>query len=227
MSLRRLGSLLLVAALPLAGQAPVQAAKPNPNRPTLFLVGDLPSASGQDAFDLDLIKLVDSPANGQTTRTYINSGAWDQLAAQIKPGDFVLIGFKPGTDASPAKLGTDARAAATLTFQSAGDSTFDYMDPDTHALEHIHSYAWYLRKFVVDAINHGANPMLCYPPTPADPANRFPNNPYLAHPAWIIKAIATEQRIPFVDLASGAPLRAGLEALHDDPLAPYLMKAGK
>ena len=221
MSLRSLGLILVASAFPLATQSPIQTARPNPNRPTLFLVGDLASLPIQNAFDSNKLKLVDSPANGQTTRTYINSGVWDQLAAQIKPGDFVLIGFKPGTDASPGKLRTDARAAATLTFDSTGDSTFDYTDPETHKLEPIHSYAWYLRKFVVDSINHGANPLLCYPPTPADQPTRSPGNPFLARPSWIIKAIATEQRVPFVDLSTQT-IRPALEALQPDPLAPYL-----
>ena len=226
MSFHGVGSLILLVTSALVAQTQPQALQqPDPNRPTLFVVGDLPSAPIHDAFDPNRLKLVESLSKGQTIRTYINSGAWDQVTARFKSGDFVLIGFKPNTDASPAKLASASSSAATLTFDGAGDSTFDYMDPDTHKVEQIHNYAWYLRKLVADAIQQGVKPILSYPPTPVDPTNCCPNNPYLAYPAWIISVIATGQHIPYLNLtASGKGFRSGVEALQPDPLAPYLKR---
>ncbi|ADW69197.1 SGNH/GDSL hydrolase family protein [Granulicella tundricola] len=186
-----------------------QASAPNPNRPSLFLVGDLSSSSVGDTFDPNRIKLVESGAVGQTSRAYIKSGAWDQLAGQIKPGDFVLIEF------NPEGQGGQDHDDAQRTLKGMGDGTFDYLDPGTKKLELVHSYGWYLRKIVVDAINHGANPILCSPLAGAkDGAGDW------------TKAIATEQRIPFVDL-SGTGVKGGLVALKADPLAAYLVGAGK
>ena len=155
MSFQGAGPLILLVTSALVAQPQSQALQqPDPNRPTLFVVGDLPSAPIHDAFDPNRLKLVESLSKGHTIRTYINSGAWDKVTAQFKPGDFVLIGFKPNTDVSPAKLVSASSSAATLTFDGAG--TFDYMDPDTHKVEQIHSYSWYLNKLVVDAIQQGA-----------------------------------------------------------------------
>jgi hypothetical protein len=229
---------LAVLAVPVGGQtaAPAPTEALNPKLPRLFLVGDLasgPQASLQAAtiFDSAHLNVVASSSDGETIRAYIHSGAWEKLLSQMKPGDFVLIEF------TPVGISADDRAAATRTLQGIGDGTFDYFDPGTQKLELVHSYGWYLREMVVDVINHGASPILCSAPVAAQNSVVAPSDSESTSDAWT-RAIATEQRIPFVDLttptrpaANGHPrldaatLRAGLEALKPDPLAPFLVQA--
>ncbi len=201
-----------------AGVLPAQQAAPNPKLPTVFVVGDVVGVAG--VFDTGHLNVVASASGGRTTRGYINSGEWDKVLGQVKPGDVVLLEFAPAT------LPEADKAAATRTLQGIGDGTFDYLDPGTQKVELVHSYGWYLRRMVVDTINHGASPILCSPPGVTQTAAIGATAAEPAAADWT-KAIATEQRVPFVDLASGASLRAGLEALPDDPLGPYLMKTVK
>ena len=210
-----------------------QTSRFNPKLPTLFVVGDLAEESLRNVFDGGHLNLQTSSAAGRTTRSYINSGDWDKLLGQVKPGDFVLIEF------APTAISAADKAGASRALQGIGDGTFDYLDPGTQKVELVHSYGWYLRRMVVDTINHGASPILCSPPASAQNARsqRTLISPNGAEPAdsqstaaaWT-QAIAVEQRVPFVDLSgsgtavTGGSLRSGLEALQPDPLAPYLQR---
>ena len=199
----------------------------NSKLPTLFLVGDLASslqaAPLSTLFDSAHLSLVSAASSGRTTRAYINSGDWDKLLTRVKPGDFVLIEFGPTT------LSGGDKDAAARTLQGIGDGTFDYLDPATQKVELVHSYGWYLRRMVVDVINHGASPILCSPPTSGQTTAVTPASAEPIAGDWT-RAIAVEQRIPFVDLTTAGPtldtstLRAGLEALHPDPLGPFLKR---
>ena len=196
---------LLCAAFLLGTMAlPAQG---TPQIPALILVGELPVTAVQDGFDGKKIHLQQSLSTGQTTRTYVNSGAWDRILGQLHPGDLVVLDF--GSDNLPAQDKNDA----ARTLAGFGDGTFDYLDPGTKKVELVHSYGWYLRRMVVDVINHGGVPMLC-----AGPAN--PANPGAAD--WA-RYIATEQRVTLVPLtADGQGFVSGLQTLTPDPLAPYL-----
>jgi hypothetical protein len=229
--LRRLPvALLLLACVPARAASLAQSAQDasalNPRLPTLFLAGDLAPNAQVPAplstlFDTAHLNLVASPAAGRTTRAYINSGDWDRLLAAMKPGDFVLIEFTPNL------LSGGDKDAAIRTLQGIGDGTFDYLDPGTRKLELVHTYGWYLRRMVVDVINRGASPILCSPPAPGQTAAITPTTAEPTAGDWT-RAIAMEQRIPFVDLTAAGPtpsaptLRVGLQALQPDPLAPFL-----
>jgi hypothetical protein len=231
--LRRLRPALLLLGAVLATAASLaqpanDAPAADPKLPTLFLVGDLASSSQALAplsalFDTAHLNLAASPSAGRTTRAYINSGDWEKLLARMKPGDFVLIEF------APAILSGGDKDAAIRTLQGIGDGTFDYLDPGTQKVELVHSYGWYLRRMVVDVIDHGASPILCSPPASGQTTAVTPTSAEPTAGDWS-RAIAMEQRIPFVDLTAAGPtldasaLRAGLQALQSDPLQPFLKK---
>lgn len=187
------------------------AAQGNPRIPTLFLVGDLPAASVEAGFVPTKVHLRESLAAGETTRAYLQSGAWDAMLEQMHPGDFVAIDF------SRNPLPAQAVSDAARTLAGFGDGTFDYLAPGSGKLELVHSYGWYLRKMVVDVINHGGSPLLCAgPPTPGHPGESD----------WA-RYIAAEQRIPLIALRpDGTGLVEGLRALNSDPLRPYLRVNG-
>src|SRR5262245_29948176 len=72
--------------------------------PTLFIISDSTvhnSSTGLqgwsdvigNSFDQTRIKVENRARGGRSSRTFQTEGLWDQVLAEIKPGDFVLIQF--------------------------------------------------------------------------------------------------------------------------------------
>ena len=74
----------------------------------------------------------------------------------LKPGDYVMMQFGHN-DGGP--LDDTARARGTI--PGAGDETREIDNPITRQHEVVHTYGWYLRKFVDDARAKGATPIVC------------------------------------------------------------------
>lgn len=207
----------------------------NPASPTLFVVGngDPAVASSLGRFlDPAKIHVVDRSGAGNGMRRTIEGGSWAVTLAMVRPGDFVLIQFgrSGGSDAVADSLpgvSDDAQRVAEPTSQQGNDV--------------VRSYGWYLRRFAVEVIAHGATPILCAP-VMDDAAEQSRDE------VWT-RAIAVQQRIAFVDVppaVSGVPganaaqpgkslatpggtataLVAALRGLPDDPVAGYFSVEG-
>lgn len=181
----------------------------NPNLPTLYLVGDSTvrngrgdGANGQwgwgeplvDYFDPDKINVVNRAIGGRSSRTYITEGRWDELLAMLKPGDFVI--FQWGhNDSGP--LDDPARARGTL--PGVGDETREIDNPITKKHEVVHTYGWYMRKYVTDTLAKGATPIVCSP----IPRKIWEDGHVVRNKAnyggWA-RQIAEEEKVAFVDL---------------------------
>jgi lysophospholipase L1-like esterase len=166
-----------IAAKPIQATDPGATVRPplpvakNPNLPTLYLVGDstvrngkADGAGGQwgwgeplvDYFDATKINVVNRAIGGRSSRTYITEGRWDELLAMLKPGDFVVFQFGHN-DSSP--LDDGARARGTL--PGAGEETKEIDNPITGKHEVVHTFGWYMRKYVSDTLAKGATPIVC------------------------------------------------------------------
>jgi lysophospholipase L1-like esterase len=143
----------------------------NPDLPTLFLIGDSTVRNGHgdgsngqwgwgeplvDYFDAGKINVVNRAVGGLSSRTYVNQGDWDRVLAMLKPGDFVVMQFGHN-DNGP--LDDPARARGTL--KGSGDDTRTIYNPITKQQEVVHSYGWYIRKFIAEARAKGATPIVC------------------------------------------------------------------
>ncbi|MBZ5623414.1 MAG: rhamnogalacturonan acetylesterase [Acidobacteriia bacterium] len=143
----------------------------NPDLPTLFLIGDSTvrngrgdGANGQwgwgepivSYFDAAKINVVNRAVGGLSSRTYLTMGHWDRVLSMLKPGDFVMMQFGHN-DGGP--LDDAARARGTL--QGAGDETTEIDNPITKKHEVVHTYGWYLKKFIANTRAKGATPMVC------------------------------------------------------------------
>lgn len=171
----------LISALAFAPAAP--AAEPAPAadaRPTLFTIGDstVKNSSGKgdgglwgwgdfigDSFDKAKINVVNRALGGRSSRTFQTEGLWDKVLAEMKPGDFVLLQFGHN-DGGPMDTG---RARASI--KGNGDETKEVTLEATKKQELVHSYGWYIRKYVADAKAKGATPVVCSP----IPRNRWTN----------------------------------------------------
>jgi rhamnogalacturonan acetylesterase len=179
-------SLLLTPACGLRAQdapppVPVQTNVPkdaplNPKLPTLFIVGDSTARNGADLgwgdhfaalFDTTKINIANRAVAGRSSRTYYNEGRWDAIVAQLKPGDFVLIqmGHNDG-GSGPEGIAKDAKGRGSI--KGIGDETVDVPILKPYATgplagkttETVHTYGWYIRKYIADTRAKGATPIL-------------------------------------------------------------------
>lgn len=112
----------------------------------------------------------------------------------MKKGDFVILQFGHN-DASA--LNDTSRARGTL--NGVGKETEEIDNLLTKQHEIVHSYGWYLRKFVADAREKGATPLICslVPRKIWKEGKIARNNDTYA--AWAQQVAAAEQT-PFIDL---------------------------
>jgi rhamnogalacturonan endolyase len=137
--------------------------------PTLYIVGDSTVKTGtvgqkgwgdpiQRLFDTTRIKVENHAIGGRSSRTFQNEGRWDRILATAKPGDFVLVQMGHN-DGGP--LDDAARARGSL--PGLGEETREIDNPITKKKEVVHTYGWYMRKYIIDARAKGMTPIICSP----------------------------------------------------------------
>lgn len=139
-------------------------------RPTLYLIGDSTVKNASDKgdggmwgwghfinayFDTTRIHIENQAIGGRSSRTFLTEGRWDRLMTRLKPGDFVMIQFGHN-DASP--INDTLRARGTL--KGTGNETQEIDNLITKKHEVVHSYGWYIRKYVTETKAKGATPIV-------------------------------------------------------------------
>ena len=156
-------SLLAVLFASLALAARTTAAAP----PTLCIIGDSTvknHTAGLEGwgdpigayFDKSKIVVVNHALGGRSSRTFLTEGLWDKALADLKPGDFVLMQFGHNDGGSP-------RTSYRASLKGVGEETESVVNPKTNLTETIHSYGWYLRKYIADARAKGATAIVLSP----------------------------------------------------------------
>ena len=241
--------------------APVPA---NSKLPSLVLIGDSTvrngvgnGAGGQWGwgeplaayFDPAAINVVNRAVGGLSSRTYLSLGHWDRTLPLIKAGDVVLMQFGRN-DNGP--INDNFRARGTI--KGVGDEQQEIDNILTKKHEVVHSFGWYLRKFVRDTKAKGATPIICsLTPQKVWRDGKIVREDYAR---WA-EQVAREEGVAFIDLDEriaahydqlgaektdamyadpkthntwdGADLNAqcvvaGLKAIKGDPLAPYFSR---
>ena len=141
--------------------------------PALFLVGDSIVRTGTGngergpwgwgaelipMFDPAKIHVYNLGLGGRSSRGYREEGAWAKVMDRLEPGDWVILQFGHN-DAKNSENYPDR-----TTLAGNGDETGQIESPVTHKPESIHSYGWYMRQYVQDAQNRGAQVIICSPP---------------------------------------------------------------
>ncbi len=155
---------VLLCQLAFAADPKTGAATLNPNLPTLFVTGDSTasnSAKGQrgwgdpfkDYFDPAKINVQNRARAGRSTRTFLTEGLWDKVLANLKAGDYVLIQF--GHNDSSPLTGEKGRGSLPGT----GDDAKEVQN-NAGKDEVVHSFGWYLRKYITDVKAKGATPII-------------------------------------------------------------------
>ena len=138
--------------------------------PRLILIGDSTvrcgRANGTDGlwgwgqvivehFDLDRIAIENHAMGGRSSRTFLTEGLWDKALARVRRGDYVLMQFGHN-DGGEMFKGDRPRAS----IKGNGDETAAGVAETTGEQEIVHSYGWYLRKFIADTQQQGATPIV-------------------------------------------------------------------
>jgi lysophospholipase L1-like esterase len=142
-------------------------AQTEPQRPALYILGDstaaaqtrVPTIQGWAVpflayFDASKIEVVNAAKGGRSSRTFITEGSLDSVTAKLKPGDTVLIQFGHN-DVFPLN---DNVARGTL--HGIGEETEEIDNKITGKREVVHTYGWYMRKFVTGIRSAGASPVI-------------------------------------------------------------------
>lgn len=139
----------------------------------MYIIGDSTVKNGQGTgsgglwgwgdfiapyFDTTKITIENDARGGTSSRTFQTQGLWDKVLAKLKPGDYVIMQFGHNDGSA---LDDTARARGTI--KGVGDESKDIYNPIRKVEEVVHSYGWYLRKFINDAKAKGAIPIVCSP----------------------------------------------------------------
>lgn len=134
----------------------------NPALPTVFVVGDSTARNQANLgwgdhfthfFDTARINVANRAIAGRSSRSYIHEGHWDKVLAEMKAGDYVLI--QMGHNDGGGVAGPKARGS----LKGLGDETQDVTLPNGQT-ETVHTYGWYIRKYIADTRAKGATPIL-------------------------------------------------------------------
>ncbi len=153
---------------------PVESANKRPEEqrrevslPTVWLVGDSTVRVGTKGqrgwgeelsafFDLTKVNVVNRAIGGRSSRTFQTEGRWDRVLQDLRPGDFVVIQFGHNDGGA---INDDSRARGSL--RGLGEEIEEINNRLTKKHEVVHTFGWYLRKYVADTKARGAVPILC------------------------------------------------------------------
>ena len=204
-------------------------------KPVVYLIGDSTvrnSTAGQmgwgdplvSEFDPAKISVINRAIGGRSSRTFLTEGRWEAVMAHLKPGDFVLMQFGHNDG---GKLNDD-RCRASL--KGTGEETEDIVRSTDQQPETVHSYGWYLRKFITDTKSKGATPIV----VSLIPRNLWNDGEISRsagdHAGWA-KQVAEQEHALFIDFhhllgdrydklgeAKTTALFAGTDHTHTNPL---------
>lgn len=139
--------------------------------PVLWLVGDstVKNGSGKgenglwgwgdflhEQFDTTKIHIENRARGGRSSRTFQSEGLWDDVLSKVKPGDYVIIQFGHN-DAGPVNDTLRARGS----IRGMGDEVVEIDNLITKKHEIVHTYGWYMRKYINDTKAKGGIPIVC------------------------------------------------------------------
>lgn len=139
-------------------------------KPRLVLIGDSTVKNGSGKgdsglygwgqvlnrhFDLARIEIENRALGGRSSRSYLTEGLWQKSLDRVRPGDFVLMQFGHN-DGGQMFDGDRPRAS----IKGNSDEAIDGVVERTGEAETVHSFGWYLRRYIADTRSKGATPIV-------------------------------------------------------------------
>ena len=177
-------------------------------KPTIYIIGDstVQNSDGNGrndywgwgsliypAFDTSRLVIRNHAKAGTSTRTFILDGRWDKIMGTLKKGDFVIMQFGHNDHA-----GIEDSTKQKGTLLGISDSTKTIVSIRTHQPEVVHTYGWYLKKFITETKAKGATPIVCS----LVPRNRWKNGEVVKeaeYPEWA-EAVAKANGAYYINL---------------------------
>lgn len=142
----------------------------DPKLPSLVMIGDSTVRSGgqngafgwgerlSTFFDTQRINIVNNAIGGRSSRTFFTEGRWASVLENLKAGDWLLVQFGHNDG---ARIG-DPAGKNRGSVPGIGDETQEDTRPDG-SKEQVHSFGWYLKRYISDAKAKGANVVILSP----------------------------------------------------------------
>ena len=140
-------------------------------KPVFYIIGDSTVKNGDGTgknnqmgwgtvitpyFDTTMIDVRNHAIGGRSTRTFITDGRWDKILETLQKDDYVIMQFGHN-DQSP--LDDTARARGTI--KGISEDSTEIYNPIRKMKETVHTYGWYIRKYVRETKAKGAIPIVC------------------------------------------------------------------
>ncbi len=137
------------------------------NKPTIYIIGDSTVRNTNrpqcgwgemigEFFDSTQINISNQAMAGRSTRTFIKEKRWDKVMSTLTEGDYVIMQFGHNEGSKP----DTSRGGYRGVLRGTGDETVSLTWKDS-SIEVVHTYGWYLKKFIRDAKSKGAKPIIC------------------------------------------------------------------
>lgn len=182
----------------------------NPELPSLYLIGDSTVRNGSKGdggngewgwgsaigtfFERDRLNVENHAMGGTSSRSYRAIGLWQPVLDKVKPGDFVIMQFGHN-DNGP--INDNKRARGTI--KGNGDETEEIDNMLTGKHETVHSYGWYIRRYIEEVQAKGATAIVCSPVPRNNWTDGKINRSIDSYAQWAQQA-AAQQSAPFIDL---------------------------
>ena len=178
-------------------------------KPVFYIIGDSTVKNGDGTgknnqmgwgtvidlfFDTTKISVRNHAIGGRSSRTFITEGRWDKILQTLRKGDYVIMQFGHN-DASP--LDDTARARGVI--RGIGEDSTEIYNPIRKMKEVVHTYGWYMRRYVKETKAKGAIPIICS----LIPRNNWKDNKVVrSSDSWGLwaKQVAEQEGAYFIDL---------------------------
>jgi rhamnogalacturonan acetylesterase len=179
------------------------------DKPVFYIIGDSTVRNGDGSgknqqwgwgsfiagyFDTTKLSVSNQAIGGRSSRTFITEGRWDRIITELKKGDYVIMQFGHN-DAGP--LDDTARARGTI--QGIGEESKDIYNPITKKEETVHTYGWYMRKYIRETKAKGAIAIVCSPVPRDSWKDGKVNRSTESYTKWA-REVAKEEQCFFIDL---------------------------
>jgi len=143
------------------------------HKPVFYIIGDSTVKNGDgkntnqlqgwgsfidNYFDTTKLSISNQAIGGRSSRTFITDGRWDRILTSLQKGDYVIMQFGHNDGGA---LDDTARARGTI--KGIGDDSVEIYNPIRKMNEVVHTYGWYMRRYVNETKAKGAIPIVCSP----------------------------------------------------------------
>jgi rhamnogalacturonan acetylesterase len=136
-------------------------------KPTIYIIGDSTVRNTNrpqcgwgemigEFFDSTQISISNQAMAGRSTRTFVKEKRWEKVLSTLTEGDYVIMQFGHNEGSKP----DTSRSGYRGVLRGTGDETVELTWKDG-TVETVHTYGWYIKKFIQDAKSKGARPIVC------------------------------------------------------------------